>query len=168
MFVDEMGSQLGLRRLYARAPRGQRAHDTQIRNRGINLTTIGALSLKGMQASLVFEGATDKQAFLTFVQEVLVPSLRPGQIVVMDNLGAHRAKGVKEAIESAGCQVVYTPPYSPDLNPIEECWSKVKAILRSLGAITKEALSDAIGKAFDLITPSDIQGWFRHAGCHVY
>lgn len=120
-----------------------------------------------MQASLLFEGGTDKQAFLTFVQEVLVPSLTPGQLVVLDNLGAHRAKGVEEAVEGAGCQLVYTPPYSPDLNPIEECWSKVKAIVRSLGARTKEALSEAMGQAFALITPNDIRGWFRHAGCHV-
>lgn len=167
MFVDEMGSYLGMTRLYARAPKGQRAHGTQIRNRGTNLTTIGALSLTGMQASLLFEGGTDKQAFLTFVQEVLVPSLTPGQLVVLDNLGAHRAKGVEEAVEGAGCQLVYTPPYSPDLNPIEECWSKVKAIVRSLGARTKEALSEAMGQAFALITPNDIRGWFRHAGCHV-
>ena len=167
MFVDEAGSQLGMTRLHARAPRGQRAHGTQIRNRGTNLTTIGALSLTGMQASLLFGGGTDKQAFLTFVQEVLVPTLTPGQIVVLDNLGAHRAKGVEKAVEGAGCQLVYTPPYSPDLNPIEECWSKVKAILRTLGARTKEALSEAIGQAFALLTPSDIQGWFRHAGCRV-
>ncbi len=167
VFVDEMGSQLAMTRLYARAPKGHRAHGSKLRNRGANLTTIGALSLAGMQASLLFEGGTDKPAFLSFVHKVLLPTLRPGQVVVMDNLKAHRANGVEEAIQGAGCELVYSPPYSPDLNPIEECWSKVKAILRSLEARTKEALSDAIGKAFTLITLSDIQGWFRHAGCHV-
>lgn len=159
-----MGRQLGMAPLYARAPRGTRAIGSNIRNRGANLTTIGALSLTGMQASFAFEGATDKEAFMTFVHELLIPTLKPGQVVVMDNLGAHKAKGVREAITAAACQLVYLPPYSPEFNPIEECWSKVKAILRKTGARTKQALSDAIGHAFSFITPSDIQGWFRHAG----
>jgi transposase len=103
-----------------------------------------------MQASFAFEGATDKDAFVTFVHEVLVPTLSPGQVVVMDNLGAHKVKRVKEAIEAAGCLLIYLPPYAPELNPIEECWSKVKTILRKVGARTKQALSDAIGDAFKL------------------
>lgn len=167
VFVDEMGSQLGMTPLYARAPRGERAIGSNIRNRGSNLTTIGALSLSGMQASSAFEGGTDKDAFMTFVEKLLLPSLKPGQVVVMDNLGAHKAKGVKEAIGQAGCQLIYLPPYSPELNPIEECWSKVKAILRKIGARTKQALLDALGQAFSLISFSDIQGWFRHAGYRV-
>jgi len=164
VFVDEMGSQLGMSRLYARSPKGQRAHGSLIRNRGANLTTIGALSCTGMQAAMVFTGATDKTAFLTFIHQVLLPTLRPGQIVVMDNLGAHRARGVQQAIEAAGCTVIFTPPYSPEFNPIEECWSKVKAILRGIAARTRESLTQAIASAFDLITLQDIQGWFNHAG----
>ena len=164
VFVDEMGSQLGMSRIYARAPKGQRALGSVIRNRGANLTTIGALSPTRMQAAMVFTGATDKAAFLTFIQEVLVPTLRPGQIIVMDNLGAHRVQAVQEAIEAAGCILIFTPPYSPEFNPIQECWSKVKAFLRSVSARTRESLTQAIAAAFDLITPQDIKGWFSHAG----
>lgn len=164
VFVDEMGSQLGMTRLYARSPSGERASGTAIRNRGISTTTIGAISLTQVQAAFVFEGATDKHAFTAFVTEVLVPTLRPGQIVVMDNLGAHRVKAVQEDIEAAGCTLKFTPPYSPEFNPIEECWSKVKAILRSIGAKTKESLQNAIAAALKAVTPQDLYGWFSHAG----
>ncbi|MBF6595619.1 MAG: nucleoside hydrolase [Thermaceae bacterium] len=131
---------------------------------GLNLTTIGALSCTGMQAAMVFTGATDKTAFLTFLHQVLLPTLRPGQIVVMDNLGAHRTRGVQPAIEAAGCTVIFTLPYSPEFNPIEGCWSKVKAILRGIAARTRESLTQAIASALDLIMLQDIQGWFNHAG----
>ena len=167
VFVDEMGSQLGMTRLYARSARGERAKGTSIRNRGSNTTTIGALSLTQMQAAFVFEGATDKLAFMTFITQVLVPTLQPGQIVVMDNLGAHRVKAVRQAIQAAGCALVFTPPYSPEFNPIEECWSKVKTILRTIGATTKESLRSAISAALTSITPPDITGWFIHAGYRV-
>jgi transposase len=164
VFVDEMGSQLGMTRTHARSLKGQRAHRTMIRNRGTSTTTIGAISLTQVQASFVFEGATDKLAFMTFVTEVLVPTLQPGQIVVMDNLGAHRVKAVREAIEAMGCTLKFTPPYSPEFNPIEECWSKVKSILRNIGAKTKESLQDAIASALNALTPQDLNGWFTHAG----
>lgn len=164
VFVDEMGSQLGMTREHARSVKGQRANGTMIRNRGGTTTTIGAISLSQVHAAFIFEGATDKSAFITFITEVLVPSLKPGQIVVMDNLGAHRVKAVQQAIEAAGCVLKFTPPYSPEFNPIEECWSKVKAILRKIGAKTKESLQNAISKALDAITSQDLKGWFTHAG----
>ena len=164
VFVDEMGSQLGMTRTHARSVRGQRVCGTMIRNRGTNTTTIGAISLTQVQASFVFEGGTDKFAFMTFITEVLVPTLTPGQIVVMDNLGAHRVKAVREAIEAAGCTLRFTPPYSPEFNPIEECWSKVKSILKSIGAKTKDSLEQAIHTALSAVTPKDLKGWFTHAG----
>lgn len=164
VFVDEMGSQLGMTRRYARSPEGERANGVAVRNRGTNTTTIGAISLAEVQAAFVFEGATDRHAFMTFITEALVPTLQPGQIVVMDNLGAHRVKAVRGAIEAAGCTLRFTPPYSPELNPIEECWSKVKSILRSIGAKTKESLQNAIAKALKAVTPKDLEGWFSHAG----
>lgn len=164
MFVDEMGSQLGMTREYARSVKGQRANGTMIRNRGSNTTTIGAISLSQVQAAFIFEGATDKSAFITFITEVLVPTLVPSQIVIMDNLGAHRVKAVQKAIEAAGCVLKFTPPYSPEFNPIEECWSKVKAILRKIGAKTKESLQNAISIALNAVSQPDLLGWFSHAG----
>lgn len=167
VFVDEMGSQLGMTRLYARSTRGERARGTMVRNRGCTTTTIGAINLNRVQAALVFEGATDKLAFMAFVTQVLVPTLEPGQVVVMDNLGAHRAKGVREAIEAAGCTLRFTPPYSPELNPIEECWSKVKGLLRKFGAKTRESLLGAIAQALQAVRADDLKGWFEHAGYRV-
>lgn len=164
VFVDETGTHLGLTRLYARSLRGQRACGTVKRNRGETITTIGAVSLAGVQASFALPGGTDGAAFLVFVLQVLVPSLRPGQVVVLDNLAAHKVKGVREAIEGAGCSVVYLPPYSPELNPIEECWSKVKGSLRKVGARTREGLEEAIGEGLALVTQQDLRGWFSHSG----
>jgi transposase len=146
-------------RQYARSPRGERANGTLIRNRCTN-TTIGAISLTQVQASFVFKGTTDKHAFITFVTEVLVATLQSGQIVVMDNLSAHQVKAVREAIEAAGCTLKFAPPQPPEFNPIEECWSKVKTILSSIGAKTIESLLNAIATAFDAVTPEDLMGWF--------
>lgn len=167
VFVDEMGSHIALTRLYARSPRGERAPGRVKRNRGRNLTTIGAISLEGVQASFVFEGGTDGEAFLVFVRDVLVPRLRRGQTVILDNLGAHQIGEARVLVEAAGCRLVFLPPYSPDLNPIEECWSKVKAQLRKAGARTREALEQAIGEALALVTKPDLRGWFTHAGHRV-
>ncbi|MDX2007464.1 MAG: IS630 family transposase [Meiothermus sp.] len=155
---------MGMTRTHARSLKGQRACGTMIRNRGTNTTTIGAISLTQVQASFVFEGRTDKCAFMTFVSEVLIPTLTPGQVVVMDNLGAHRVKAVREAIEAVGCILKFTPPYSPEFNPIEECWSKVKSILRSIGAKTQDSLEHAIHTALSAVTSKDLKGWFTHAG----
>jgi transposase len=167
VFLDETGAHLGLTRLYARSRRGQRAHGKIKRNRGGTLTTIAAVTLAGVQAAFALPGGTDGPAFLVFVRRVLVPSLRPGQTVVLDNLGAHKVEGVRQAIEGAGCSLLYLPPYSPELNPIEECWSKVKAYLQKVGARTTEALERAIADGLALVTPKDLKGWFAHAGYRV-
>lgn len=135
VFVDEMGTHTSLAPLYAYAPVGERAFFEIPRNRGTNTTLLSSLHLGGMEPSMaVEEGATIKEVFEAYVAHFLVPALRPGQLVVMDNLGAHRPKRVRELIEGKGCELVYLPPYSPDLNPIEEAFSKVKHILRKIGA----------------------------------
>ena len=151
-------------RLYARAPRGQRAQATRPVNRGRHITMLGALSLTGLVAAMTVDGFTDGEVFLTFLREVLVPQLRPGQVLIMDNLKAHKVAGVAAACAAAGVRLLYLPPYSPDFSPIEECWSKVKAILRAKAARTREALEQAIAEALDAVTTTDAHGWFAHAG----
>lgn len=125
---------------------------------------IGALSLDGVEAMMTNIGATNAGVFRRFVDEHLVPILREGDVVVMDNLGAHHATGIREAIEATGAIVIYQPPYSPDLNPIEPCWSKVKSVLRRIGARTVRALTAAVHKAAALVTLDDAEGWFDHCG----
>ncbi len=164
VFVDEMGTHTSLAPLYAYAPVGERAFFEIPRNRGTNTTLLSSLRLEGMGPSMAVEGATTKEVFEAYVEHFLVPSLRPGQLVVMDNLGAHRPKGVRELIEGKGCEVVYLPPYSPDLNPIEEAFSKVKHILRKIGARGKEALIEAMGRALGAVSTEDARGFFAHCG----
>jgi len=151
-------------REYARAPRGERARGAVPRNAGTVTTMIGALDLWGVRAMMTIEGATDAEAFETFVERLLAPKLHPGDIVVLDNVGAHRTERVRELIRAAGATVLYLPPYSPDLNPIELCWSKLKALLREFGARTRDALDDAIRRAMDLIDRHDASAWFAHCG----
>lgn len=151
-------------RLYARAPRGQRAPATKPVHRGRHVTMLGALSLEGLVAAMTVEGFTDGAVFLAFLREVLVPQLQPGQILLMDNLKAHKVAGVAAACAAAGVQLLYLPPYSPDFSPIEECGSKVKALLRAKAARTREALEQAIAEALAAITSQDAHGWFDHAG----
>lgn len=164
LFIDEAGSHIGMTRDYARAPRGQRAHDHVPRNRGTVTTMLGALSLDGVVAMMTIEGATDTAVFETFVTHFLVPRLQPGDIVVWDNVGAHKPPRIQKLVEAAGATVAFLPPYSPDLNPIEECWSKLKSILKSLAARSLGSLDGAISQAMKLISPADAAGWFRHAG----
>jgi transposase len=149
---------------YGRAPRGQRLAQRLPRNRGVVTTMLGALSLGGLKALMTKQGGTNRATFLEFLGEHLVPTLTAGDVVVMDNLGAHHASGVREMLEAAGARVLYMPPYSPDLNPIELCWSKLKGILKALGARTVAVLRDTIEVAADLITPEDASGWFAHCG----
>lgn len=156
---------LAMTRLYARAPKGQRAYGQRPQKRGKNVTMIGAMALKGFLAPVTFEGGTDGDAFRAYVQQVLVPQIWPGACVVMDNFTSHKVAGVKEAIEAAGARLVYLSPYSPDFNPIENCWSKLKTFLRSKAARTQDALQKAIKEAIDTITAQDIVGWFTH-GCY--
>jgi transposase len=164
LFSDEAGSNLAMPRDYARAPRGQRAYATKPVNRGRHVTMLGALGLDGLVAAMTVEGFTDGNVFLAFLHEVLVPQLRPGHVVILDNLKAHKVAGVAEACAAAGARLLSFPPYSPDLSPIEECWSKVKALLRAKAARTLEALEQAIAEVFTAITVADARGWFTHAG----
>jgi transposase len=167
VFVDEMGSHIGMIPSHARSVRGNRAFGVIRRNYGSNVTTIAALGVEGVMTSLAFEGATDGASFEVFVRQVLVPELRAGQVVVWDNLSSHYRESVKQAVTHAGCEVWFLPPYSPDLNPIEECFSKLKTWLRQVGAQSVDDLIAAIGQGFDHVSRLDVQGWFRHSGILV-
>jgi transposase len=163
-FVDESGVNLAMTRLYGRAPTGERVIGSVPQNYGPNVTVLGALGVHGLHAVMTVDGATDTDVFRTYVTQVLGPTLRPGDIVVMDNLRAHKAVGVQQALARRGARLLYLPPYSPDLSPIEPCWSKVKTVLRKAKARTREALDSAITGALATITDADAQGWFRHCG----
>jgi transposase len=153
-------------RAYGRAARGRRATGRVPWGHGERLTVIGALALDGVVASMSLAAATSTAVFLAFVEQALVPALRarPDAIVVMDNLAAHKAEVIRKALGEAGLGHRYLPPYSPDLNPIEPAWSKLKARLRAEGARSREALDAALGPALDAITAHDARGWFRLAG----
>ena len=169
VFIDESGSNIAMTREYARALVGERAPDKVPRNRGTVTSMVGALSLNGIVAMMTIEGGTDADVFLTFVKEILLPEIEPGYTVVLDNAGAHKTTEVLAAFAEAGIAVKFLPPYSPELNPIEMAWAKVKDVLRFLKARTQEALDHAIALAMDFVTPSDAGGWFRHCGyrCQV-
>jgi transposase len=154
-------------RLYARAPRGERAYGKVPRNRGKNTTLVASMTAEGMGPCAAVEGATTKAVFEAYVEQVLAPSLRAGQVVVLDNLGAHGGEGVREMVEARGCSLLFLPPYSPDFSPIEEAFSKVKALLRKAAARTREALVEAMGRALDAVTAKDARGWFAHCGYAV-
>lgn len=164
VFVDEMGTHTSLAPLYAYAPVGERVFFEIPRNRGKNTTLLTSINQEGMGPSMAVEGATTARVFETYVEKVLVPSLEPGQIVVMDNLGAHRPKRIRQLIEATGCELLYLPSYSPDLNPIEEAFSKIKHILRKIAARTKETLIEAIGRALAAVSAHDVRGFFVHCG----
>jgi transposase len=162
--VDETGTNVTLTPLYGRALVNQRAIGKAPRNHRTNLTVVGAVALDGIRCLMAYEAGTTKQAFLRFVRDALAPSLRPGDVVVMDNLGAHYTEGVREAIEGASATLIYQPPYSPDLNPIEHTWSKLKALLRRAEARTLRTLAGALSVSSTEITKSDLAGWFGHCG----
>jgi len=162
-----MGSNLGLTRHYGRAEPGQRVCDQVPGDRGGNGSTIGAMGLDGIRTGLSVPGAIDGEPRLVFVEELLVPTLKRGDIVVMDNNPIHKLDDIEDAIEAVGAWVLFLPMYSPDLNPIENCWAKVKSRLRSLKPRSLPDLLDALVKAFSSITPQDILGWFRHCGYRV-
>jgi transposase len=165
VFVDESGFNTSMTRLRARAPRGKRAYGKVPRNRGKNTTLIAAITLEGgMGESMSLEGATDSEAFEAYVEHFLAPSLSEGQVVVLDGLGAHRTEKVRELIEGQGADLVFLPSYSPDLNPIEEAFSKIKQLVRKVGARTREALVEAMARALAAVTTEDAAGWFAHAG----
>lgn len=163
VFLDESGAKTNMTRQYGRAMKGDRVDDAVPHGHWCTTTMLSAIRLDGViePASLVYDGPTDTAVFLTYVENCLAPALNPGDVVVMDNLSSHKVKGVAEAIEAAGADAWYLPPYSPDLNPIEKLWSKVKANLRSIKARTTETLYDAIGDALRTITQDDLRGFFR-------
>jgi transposase len=164
VFVDESGVATDMARRYGRALGGRRAPGAVPYGRWERLTIFGGLSLAGLAACMSVAGAADTAAVAAFVEHVLVPVLRPGQAVVMDNLAPHKAPRVRALIEAAGCRLLFLPPYSPDLNPIEPAWAKLKALLRGLGARTLGALEAALTTLVDAITPADAAGFFRHCG----
>lgn len=162
VFVDESGVRTDLTRRYGRAPKGERVHEAVPQGHWKVLTILGALTTKGMQASMTVESATDAEVFLTFVQHVLAPTLRPGQVVVMDNLSAHKQRKVRRLLAARRCRLWYLPPYSPDLNPMELAWSKLKTFLRGTTARLRPALEQAVGTGLRTITAQDARNWFRH------
>jgi len=167
-FLDESGSNLALTRFYGRAAPGVRVAEGVPQNYGENVTMLAAIGLGGVSAPMTVNGAVDGEVFLIYVREVLAPTLSAGDIVVMDNLGAHRVAGVREAIEAAGARLEYLPPYSPDFNPVEKCWSKVKTYLRRAKARTREALEAALTEALLTISEADARAWFTHCRYPVH
>jgi transposase len=167
VFVDEMGTNTSLAPLYAWSRRAERALARVPRNWGANVTLLASMSPAGVGPCLAVEGSTTRTAFEAYLERVLAPALRPGQVIVMDNLSAHKGERVGELIEERGCELMYLPPYSPDLNPIEEAFAKLKALLRRAGARTREALVEAMGRALDAVTASDARGFFEHRGYHA-
>ncbi len=164
VFVDEMGTNVSLSPVYGWSRKGHRAHCSVPRNRGKNTTVLASMSLEGMGPSLAVEGATSTRVFETYVERVLAPTLRKGQVVVMDNLSAHKGERVRELIEDRGCELLYLPSYSPDFNPIEEAFSKIKGLLRKVEARSREALLEAIGAAISAVSDRDARGFFEHCG----
>ena len=162
--IDESAASTKLTRLRGRCDKGERLVASVPHGHWKVLTMIAAMSVRGVRTAVTVDAATDGEIFLRFVTDALVPVLQAGDVVVMDNLQAHKISGVREAIESAGARLLYLPPYSPDLSPIEPMWSKVKQSLRSLAARTVDALQDAVTAALESITGSDCQGFFRHCG----
>lgn len=164
VFIDESSANITLTPRYARAPRSQRAPGSAPRNYQRNTTLVAALTPTGIHAPMTLEGAIDSDAFVAYVEHVLLPKLHPGQVVICDNLSVHKRADIRNQIEDAGCTLLFLPAYSPDFNPIEQAFSKLKAALRRAEARTQEALDAAIGAALTTITATDARHWFAHAG----
>jgi transposase len=164
VFVDECGTHTSMTRRRARAVRGTRARGAVPRNRGPVTTLLAGVSLAGMSPAMTVEGGTDTAVFATYLEHFLLPSLRPGQVVVVDNVGAHQPDRIRQLVAAAGCVLMFLPAYSPDLSPIEEAFSKIKALVKAAAARTRAALNAAIAAALDAVTAADIAGWFAHAG----
>lgn len=155
-------------RVYGRGARGARVIETVPQNYGENITMLASLSLSGIDAPMTINGAVDAIVFKVYVEEVLSPTLTEGDVVIMDNLPAHKVAGIRELIEAKGARLIYLPPYSPDLNPIEKCWSKIKTHLRKAKARTREELEKALREALLLITTEDALGWFKSCGYAIH
>ena len=162
--MDESSTHTSFTRLSGWAPHAQRATGSVPRNHGKNQTLVAALTWQGIQAPWAVEGAMDTTAFAVSVTQILVPTLHPGQIVVLDNLSVHKAAHIAAALAARGCTFLFLPAYSPDFNPSEQAFSKMKALLRKLGSRTRDALLDALAFALDAITPADAAAWFRPVG----
>jgi transposase len=168
VFIDESGVNLALTRTHGRAAPGERVVEGVPQNYGSNFTLLAALGLSGLSAPWMLEGSVDTESFQVYPKQVLGPTLKPGDIVVMDNLSVHKVSGLTELLTARGARLEYLPPYSPDLNPIEKCWSKIKTSLRKAKARTVEALEQALKEAFASITESDARAWFAHCGYAVH
>ena len=164
VLVDESGTTSSLTRWSGWAPHNRRATGSVPRHHGKNTTLVAALALDGLHEPWLIEGAMETDSFACSITEQLAPTLQPGQVVVVDHLSAHQADRMRQAIEARHCQLLFLPPYSPDCTPIEQAFSKSKAILRGLGARTKEALQEAVRLAIEAITRHDAAAWFAHAG----
>jgi len=164
VFIDETGTSTKMARRCGRSPRGERCRAPVPHGHWKTTTFVGALRLEGMTAPMVLDGAMHGAAFIAYVEQVLVATLKPGDIVVMDNLPAHKPAAVRQAIEAAGAELHFLPPYSPDLNPIEMAFSKFKAFLKKAAARTVGDLWDAIAKGIDTLTPDDCENYFAAAG----
>jgi len=167
VFVDESGAKTNMTRLYGRAMAGQRAMDDTPSGHWCTTTMISSVRLDGSTACMVVDGATTKDIFEAYIEQILLPTIKAGDIVVLDNLSAHKNQRVRELIESIGAELWYLPAYSPDLNPIEKMWSKIKSVLRTLKARTEKALINAIARALEQVTASDAKSWFESCG-YIY
>jgi len=164
VFLDESGAKTDMTRLRGRSPRGERVYDHTPAGHWGTTTMISSIRVDGSTACMTVDGATDTDVFQAYVQSVLRPTLRPGDVIVLDNLSPHKGTAALRLIEQAGATVCFLPPYSPDLNPIEQMWSKLKACLRTEKARTEEALGAAIAKALAQVTASDARNWFAACG----
>jgi transposase len=168
IFLDESAVNTAMTATHGRAPVGERVVDSAPRNYGEQTSIVGALSFgRGLLATMTLTGAVDTLAFDAYLTRMLGPRLRRGDVVVLDNLNVHKASQVEEVAEGRGAQVIWLPPYSPDFSPIEQCWSKIKTLLRAAKARTREELEKALAQAIKLITRADIRGWFKHCGYKV-
>jgi transposase len=164
VFVDECGTHTSMTRRRARAVRGRRAPGSVPRNRGPVTTLLAGVSLAGMSPAMTVEGGTDTAVFATYLEHFLLPALPAGTVVVVDNVGAHQPERIRQLVAAAGCELVFLPAYSPDLSPIEEAFSKIKALVKAAAARTRAALDRAIAAALEAVTATDVTGWFSHAG----
>jgi transposase len=167
IFFDESGVNLAMTRSYARALRGERARGWVPKNWGQSITLVAGIALRGLVAPLRLVGSMTADVFEAYVRQFVCPVLRQGDVVIVDNLSAHKRTSIAQLVQSAGATLRYLPPYSPDLSPIEPCWSKVKQAIRSAAARTLEALDEAIVGALRAVSPTDAHGWFRHCGYAV-
>jgi len=165
VFIDESGCQLGMDRRYARSEKGERAHCTKPFYKGEQINIIGAIDLKKVRCMFSVDGTVNGDVFELFVSKILLPTLRKGDLVILDNLPAHKMARVRKLIESTGAAIQFLPPYSPDLNPIELLWYKLKEVIRSFSPRTTQAFNKAFDAALAKISRNDLDGWFRHCGC---